>query len=128
MTREEIRVDDLEDILKRSTDAFASYQKVPLDERIAIADGFLDGLKANKSVLAKELSVQMGRPIRYCPIEIDTTIKRGRYLINIAKQQLGDIDVEKTTVPIQGAKRKIKRKPVGVVLAICKENTILEII
>lgn len=60
----------------------------------------------------------MGRPIRYTPKEIETTVLRGRYMISIAERELGVVDAEVGNTPAKGVKRFIKKEPLGVVLAI----------
>ena len=60
----------------------------------------------------------MGRPIRYTPKEIETTVLRGRYMTSIAMRELSDVDAEEGHTPVKGLKRFIRKEPVGVVLAI----------
>lgn len=60
----------------------------------------------------------MGRPIRYTPKEIETTVLRGRYMISIAERELSDVDAEAGHVPIKGLVRFIRKEPIGVVLTI----------
>jgi len=60
----------------------------------------------------------MGRPIRYTPKEIETTVLRGRYMISIAERELSDIDAEVGHTPAKGLRRFIRKLPVGVVLTI----------
>jgi acyl-CoA reductase-like NAD-dependent aldehyde dehydrogenase len=62
--------------------------------------------------------MMMGRPIRYTPKEIETTVLRGRYMISIAERELSDVDVEVGHTPVKGLKRFIRKEPVGVVLTI----------
>jgi hypothetical protein len=49
--------------------------------------------------------MMMGRPIRYTPKEIETTV-------------LSVVDAEEGNTPSKGVKRFIKKEPLGVVLAI----------
>jgi acyl-CoA reductase-like NAD-dependent aldehyde dehydrogenase len=62
--------------------------------------------------------MMMGRPIRYTPKEIETTVLRGRYMLSIAERELGVVDAEEGNNPSKGVKRFIKKEPLGVVLAI----------
>jgi acyl-CoA reductase-like NAD-dependent aldehyde dehydrogenase len=62
--------------------------------------------------------MMMGRPIKYTPKEITTTVLRGRYMISIAERELSDVDVEVGNTPVKGLKRFIRKEPVGVVLTI----------
>lgn len=76
-------------------------------------------LSERKDVLAKELTEQMGRPIAYTGIEIDTAVKRGQHLNRIAGEVLAE-DVPGDSE--KGFKRFIRREPVGVVLIIFAWN------
>ena len=76
-------------------------------------------LSERKDVLAKELTEQMGRPIAYTGIEVDTAVKRGEYLNRIAGDVLSE-DVPGD--PEHGFRRFIRREPVGVVLIIFAWN------
>jgi acyl-CoA reductase-like NAD-dependent aldehyde dehydrogenase len=60
----------------------------------------------------------MGRPIRYTPKEIETAVMRGRYMVSIAAEALGDFDAEVGHVPVKGIRRFIRKEPLGVVLTI----------
>ena len=64
----------------------------------------------------------MGRPIRYTPKEIETTVLRGRYMISIAERELADVDVETEDNSVKGLKRFIRKEPLGIVLVISAWN------
>lgn len=101
----------LDDIFAKSAAAFKSYSKdVSLQERIAIASRFLDLVAENSDILSKEITMQMGRPLRYTPIEIRTAVMRGRYMLSIAEEQLKDVPGDMSDAKI---KRFLKKIPVG---------------
>jgi acyl-CoA reductase-like NAD-dependent aldehyde dehydrogenase len=103
---------EVTEILKRATTAFKK-NKMPLSRRIDIANKFLDLLEENKDELGREITMMMGRPIRYTPKEVSTAVMRGRYMVSIAEEVLRD----------KGQKGKfIKKLPVGVVAAISAWN------
>jgi acyl-CoA reductase-like NAD-dependent aldehyde dehydrogenase len=107
-------------------DAFTSYRRShpTLGSRQEVVAKALKLLSERKDVLAKELTEQMGRPIAYTGVEIDTAVKRGEYLNRIAGDVLGeDVPGE----PEKGFKRYIRREPVGVVLVIFAWNVRLKI-
>lgn len=60
----------------------------------------------------------MGRPVRFTPKEIETTVMRGRYMISLAADALADVDAEIGHVPVSGLRRFIRKEAVGVVLTI----------
>src|SRR6476620_9636174 len=109
---------EIEAALERARRAQLSWRSVPIAERAAIMERFCAAFEARSADLAPELSWQMGRPLRYAPNELRSTIERARYMIGIAPAALGDIDV--------GAKndfhRFLRREPLGVVFTVAAWN------
>ncbi|CAI7624020.1 unnamed protein product [Penicillium bialowiezense] len=95
-----------------SKKAFKSYQATSLDERKQIVKRFLDIVEKNRDELANELTLQMGRPIRYCAGEINTMRLRAEYLMDIADESLSDLPGRAEA----GFRRCVKRVPLGPVL------------
>ena len=60
----------------------------------------------------------MGRPLKFTPKEIETTVLRGRYMVSIAEWELSDVDAEIGHTAINGLKRFISKESLGVVLII----------
>ena len=60
----------------------------------------------------------MGRPLKFAPKEIETTVLRGRYMVSIAEKELSDVDAEIRHTPVKGLKRFIRKEPLGIVLTI----------
>lgn len=109
--RIETTSNEIEEVFRKSLQAFQSYSKnVSLEERLAIASRFLDLLTQNSDVLSKEITIQMGRPLRYTPIEIRTAVMRGRYMIGVAKEQLKDVPGDQSQESIR---RFLKKVPIG---------------
>jgi acyl-CoA reductase-like NAD-dependent aldehyde dehydrogenase len=109
-------------------EAFRHFsESTTLAQRQEIVARALGILENKKDDLAKELTMQMGRPIAYTPSEITTAIKRGNYLNRISGELLGEEEAIGSGGIVQGEpeigfKRFIKRKPVGVVLVIFAWN------
>lgn len=116
---------DLAELPKTAQQAFRSFSKsTTLAQRQEIVAKALHILGKKKHELAREITEQMGRPIRYTGVEISTAIKRGEYLNRISGSVLGGtIDAE----PESGFKRYLKKEPVGVVLVIFPWNVRLVI-
>ncbi|KAJ5332250.1 uncharacterized protein N7506_006033 [Penicillium brevicompactum] len=95
-----------------SKKAFKSYQNTTLGERKNIVKRFLDIVEKNRDELASELTLQMGRPIRYCAGEINTMRLRAEYLMDIADESLSDLPGRAEA----GFRRSVKRVPLGPVL------------
>ncbi|KAJ5163816.1 Aldehyde/histidinol dehydrogenase [Penicillium coprophilum] len=95
-----------------SKQAFESYRTSSLENRKSIVKRALDIIEQRRDDLAKELTAQMGRPIRYCASEINTMRLRAEYLMDIAEESLSDLPGR----PEAGFRRTVKRVPVGPVL------------
>ncbi|GMR21563.1 MAG: aldehyde dehydrogenase family protein [Gammaproteobacteria bacterium] len=110
---------DIRHALSLSIAAQQKWRQTPLAERQSVCLAAIDALLKNKQEIGKELSWQMGRPIRYAPGEIDGFAERARYMIGIAEQQLSDIPLADGG---HGVTRYIQREPVGVVFSIIPWN------
>ncbi|KAI8600562.1 Aldehyde/histidinol dehydrogenase, partial [Dissophora ornata] len=104
-----------------ATKAQKTWKKTPLKQRVEMARRFLDILGSRKDELAKELTMQMGRPLRYTPGEIKGTQDRGKYMVDVAEEALKDVEVHEAG--LEGKfKRFIRKEPVGVVLIVAPWN------
>ncbi|KAK3811792.1 MAG: aldehyde dehydrogenase [Benniella sp.] len=107
--------------VERATKAQKAWKKVPVKERVEMGRRFLQALQSRKDELAKELTMQMGRPLRYTPGEINGTQERGTYMLDVAEEALQDVEINDPN--LQGKfKRFIRKEPVGVVLIIAPWN------
>jgi acyl-CoA reductase-like NAD-dependent aldehyde dehydrogenase len=112
-------LETLSELPTLSTQAFTSYRSTSLSDRQSIVSKALDILSTKRDDLARELTEHMGRPISYTGVEIDTAVKRGKYLLKISGDVLdGKVEGEKE----KGFNRYIKRVPVGPVLIIFAWN------
>ena len=111
-------LDEAAKIATTSKQAFESYRTLSLEKKKAIVKRALDIVIARIDVLAKELTTQMGRPIRYCAGEIKTMRLRAEHMMDIAEESLADLPGK----PEAGFKRMVKRVPVGPVLIACAWN------
>ena len=105
---------DAEAALDAATRAKREWRSLPLSERIARLNAFVDAIVARKSELADELTLQMGRPRRYTEGEIGGFEDRARRMLGLATGALAPIDPG----PKQGFTRRITREPLGTVLAL----------
>ncbi|CAG8480355.1 5182_t:CDS:10 [Paraglomus occultum] len=114
------RREQVDETIKRSEAAFEKWKRVPIQTRIGILSKFVDSFAAKTDEIAKELTIQMGRPIRYAPGEINGTVQRAKYMISIAEQSLKDYEVESS----EGSqfKKFIKKVPLGPILIIAAWN------
>ncbi|ORY59735.1 Aldehyde/histidinol dehydrogenase [Pseudomassariella vexata] len=118
ITRNGVSAAELEEIPKTAEKAFQSWRKTPFNDRQIIVKKALKLLSDKKDELAQEITVQMGRPIRYTGVEVTTAVKRGDYLLKISEEALKDTEGEAE----KGFKRYIRKIPVGPVLIIFAWN------
>jgi acyl-CoA reductase-like NAD-dependent aldehyde dehydrogenase len=104
--------------LDRAKAAQRTWKSTPLALRSALVTRAVDALVANKEAVARELTRQMGRPIRYAAGEVGGFEARARHMISIAQPALADV----VPAPIDGFNRFIRREAVGVVLVIAPWN------
>ena len=109
---------EIEAALERARRAQLSWRSVPIAERAAIMERFCAAFESRSADLAPELSWQMGRPLRYAPNEVRSTVERARYMVSIAQRKLADIDVG----PKPGFQRFLRREPLGVVFTVAAWN------
>ncbi|KAJ5152728.1 uncharacterized protein N7482_009206 [Penicillium canariense] len=99
-------------IATASKQAFQSYRTLSLNERTEIVKRALAIIDSHIDELAKELTTQMGRPVRYCAGEIKTAAIRAEHMIKIAQESLADLPGQ----PQEGFRRMVKRVPIGPIL------------
>jgi acyl-CoA reductase-like NAD-dependent aldehyde dehydrogenase len=109
---------DIDAALTAARSAQRAWREVPLAERAAILRRFCDHFEAQGEHNARELAVQIGRPLRYAPSEIRGTLERARHMIDIAPQALADVEPQAR----DGFRRYIRREPLGVVLTVAAWN------
>ncbi|MEN9552685.1 MAG: hypothetical protein RLY24_280 [Actinomycetota bacterium] len=109
----------VEHVLARASSAQHMWRSTPLDQRIALCERMVQWLETNVADIAHEITVQMGRPIRYTPNEIlRGAQERARHMMSIAPDNLGDIAVPQ----MDGFTKFIRREPVGTVLIVAPWN------
>lgn len=117
----EYPMDSFEDVskkLKLLQSAQAKWKKVSLSDRVAAVQNALNYFTENKQQIAKDISLQMGRPISQSPGEIKGLLERANYLCGIAVETLTPMKL--TEKP--GFERSIVRDPLGVIFVISAWN------
>ena len=109
---------EIDAALQRARAAQLPWRAVPVAERARLLERFCAAFEARSAELAPELSWQMGRPLRYAPNEVRSTLERARYMISIAPAALADIDVG----PKADFRRFLRREPLGVVFTVAAWN------
>jgi acyl-CoA reductase-like NAD-dependent aldehyde dehydrogenase len=98
--------------------AQAQWTHVPIAERAAVCSRMLEAFTARRDAIAREITQQMGRPLRHSPGEVGGFEERAAHMIGIAEESLGEIDPG----PKPGFRRFIRREPLGVVLTVAPWN------
>jgi len=110
----------LDATIARAAAAQKEWAAVPLAERIAIGQKFIEEFTTMGERVPAELTKQMGRPVSQGAGEVRGFLERARYMLSIAESSLSDVPLEDTDKP--GFRRFIKRVPLGVVLVIAPWN------
>ena len=110
---------EIEKVLSRSVKAQKVWAKTSISHKSKICLRAIRYFQENAEPIAREITWQMGRPIRYTPFEIKNGLKeRAEYMIEIAENALRDVPVEN----IGGFKRFIRKEPLGVVFVLAPWN------
>jgi acyl-CoA reductase-like NAD-dependent aldehyde dehydrogenase len=105
--------------LEQSEKAFQNWKKTPLEHRRDICTAAVDYFKKNAKQWGLEITMQMGRPVRYTPLEISGGFaERAEYMIACAADALAQIDLPDKPQFV----RYIKKEPLGTVLVLAPWN------
>jgi len=98
--------------------AYEEWRHLSIAERSSrVAEG-LRRFRTNADAIARDITLQMGKPLRQSHREIETFFQRAEYMLSIAQESLApDILPEK-----EGFHRRIEHTPLGVVLCIAAWN------
>jgi acyl-CoA reductase-like NAD-dependent aldehyde dehydrogenase len=91
---------------------------VPVAARVETCKRFVVAMRAGKDEIGAELTRQMGRPIRYTPMEVERMAERAETMMKLAPEALADMKAEARA----GFTRFIRKDPLGVVLVIAPWN------
>ena len=111
---------EINSIIQSAVKAQIQWAETSIHDRAAICHKAIDNILDNKDIIAKEITLQMGRPICYASGEISGVEERARYMIDIAEKALSQIDIPASDD--QNIKRVIQRLPLGVVFTIAPWN------
>lgn len=108
--------------IDRKLDASLRVQKVwkkfPLDYRIRQVKIGIERILKDKEIIARDISLQMGKPIREALREVDTFKERAEHLLAIAGEALKPDFFEDQ----EGVHRRIEHAPLGLVFNIAAWN------
>jgi len=107
----------LEEKVRRATDTFAGYRKVPFSERARMMVRAAEILETEKNALGRLMTLEMGKPLKAAVAEAAKCATACRYYAENAERFLADEVVE------TGARKSfIRYLPIGPVLAVMPWN------
>jgi acyl-CoA reductase-like NAD-dependent aldehyde dehydrogenase len=113
MTRSQV-----DDAVQKAHDAFPSWKKTPVAERVKVLSKFCTLFESKKDEISETITSQMGRPIRYGVGEVKGTLERATYMISVAEACLQDEVVESS----DKFRRYLRKEPLGAVFIIAAWN------
>ncbi len=109
---------DLEGLIARGHAAHRAARAMSLDDRIALCDRWITAFEARADRIARDVSLQMGKPLAEARGEIRGTVERARTMMALAPDALADEMLPEKA----GFVRKIAKEPLGVVVIIAAWN------
>lgn len=106
--------DQIENALELARRGQERWGGLPLSERLEILERFVDAFVGKAAELAPEMSMTMGRPIKFAPGELRGFEERARKMIELAPEALAWIQV--------GDGRYVTREPLGTVFVVAAWN------
>ncbi len=102
----------------RARAAQRHWRTVSVAERAALCTAMVEAFEARRDEIAREITLQMGRPLAASPGEVGGYAERARAMIDLAGDALADLRLPDKA----GFDRFIRREPLGVVLTIAPWN------
>ncbi|VAW67200.1 Aldehyde dehydrogenase [hydrothermal vent metagenome] len=109
---------EIEMVLQKAKSAKENWKSKGVSQRAKLCHLAIDNMLANKDEIAREITLQIGRPIKYAAGELRGLEERARYMIDIAENELKDLQLSDK----KNYTRYIKKEPLGIVLTIAPWN------
>jgi acyl-CoA reductase-like NAD-dependent aldehyde dehydrogenase len=108
----------LQQKVKSAQESYQTWRKVPLKQRILLVKRGLSYFRKNSEEIAREITMQMGKPIREARREVATFFERAEYMLSIRPEML-----KTSLLPEKvGFHRRIEQTPLGVIFNIAAWN------
>jgi acyl-CoA reductase-like NAD-dependent aldehyde dehydrogenase len=109
---------EVEGVVARASRAQKAWARTPFADRLALCERFCAAFEADAARIAREVTLQMGKPLAQARAEVRTAVARARTMMSIAPQALADEPLD----AVPGFTRFIRHEPIGVVLDISAWN------
>lgn len=113
----ELTKKQIDDALDRADKRFQSWKKVSFEEKAKLMRKASQELKENKQEYAKDISLEMGKPIKQAIAEIEKCAWVCEYYAENAEKHLAP-----KTIKTDAHKSYVSYEPIGVVLAVMPWN------
>src|SRR5262245_41834316 len=104
--------------VSRARAAFRAWREVALPELVRRVRGARGYFREKSVEIARDLTLQMGKPIAQARREVDTCLDRAEHMCSIAESALAPEPLP----PKEGFTRRIEHEPLGIVLNIVAWN------
>ena len=105
-------------IVERARAAQRAWRRVPVEDRVRIVAQMVPAFRAMADTVARDITHQMGKPLKQARAEIETMIDRAETMCRLAPAALADEPLPDKA----GFRRFIRHEPLGVVLDIAAWN------
>lgn len=119
---------DAEEALKIAQEAFKKNREIPLSQRIAWVEDVIDKLRINREDIAKTITDEVGKPIKFARIEVDRCVETLRLSVSAAIEQNGQTFNSDAMPSGRKTISYFKRVPIGVASLITPFNFPLNLI
>ena len=75
---------ELQAMILEARQAFKKWRGTPIPQRVEITHRFVDEMLKRQDEIAREITLQMGKPIAQARAEVATMAERARYMAAIA--------------------------------------------
>lgn len=116
-TYEELNLEQIEQKMQKAQDSFLLWRNTSFAERKQLVLQLADLLLAQKATLAKQISLEIGKPITQSLAEIEKCAWLCTYYAEISEKALQDKIIE-----TDAQKSFVRYNPLGVILAIMPWN------
>jgi len=111
-------LDDAKSLLTTASLIQKKWKLTSIKYRIKIVEKSMDFFQDNLEAIARDITLQMGKPITQSRNEVRSMLLRAKTMCELAEDALQDITLSK----LEGFHRFIRREPIGVVLDIAAWN------